>query len=81
MKAVLKYRDREENHSIIHGTLALDNIEILKFRLGWDIYSTIVIRIKDYKTLSDLVYRLNQKRCGVILVKTMPDSIWEWLKK
>ena len=81
MRAVLKYKDYESNHRIVHGTLALNNINILKFRQSdWSCYSRVTIQIENYKALTDLVCKLN-KSCGVILAKTMPDSIWEWLKK
>lgn len=81
MKAVLKYRDDHNSHQYVHSTLALNNIKIVKFKqCDWNYYSRVTIQIENYKALTDLVYKLN-KYCGVILAKTMPDSIWDWLKK
>lgn len=81
MKAVLKYYDCHSNHQYVHSILALYNIKIVKFKQSdWNYYSRVTIQIENYKALTDLVCKLN-KGCGVILAKTMPDSIWDWLKK
>lgn len=82
MRAVLKYEDLGRNHRIVHGFLALNNIEVLKFKQQgmFDYYSRVTIRIKNYQALTNLVYKLN-KDCGVIIAKTMPDNIWDWFKK
>lgn len=80
MRAVLKYKDYERNHQVVHGTLAISDIDILKFKQGWDFYSKVTIRVKNREVLNNLLAKLNQES-GVILVKTMPDSIWDWFKK
>ena len=78
LRVVLKYTDCLQDGRNVFSVLAMNNIEILKTKVkSFSIYPRVTIRVKDYKELNDLIFRLNQK-CNyeVIVEKVKQERKW-----
>ena len=80
MKAVLQYTDSWNDKRWFYGILAANNICVIKERRGSSIYPKVMINIRNYDELNELVQELNEKTAyGVSVVRVFEKSFIEKL--
>lgn len=80
MKAVLKYTDCSDDKRLVYGILAANNIIVIKEIHSLLLCPKVLISIKDYSELNNLVRKLNEKTYyGVSIVRVFEKSFIEKL--